>query len=54
MDSSDGGLGGDLLVDERTEDGAGGEKEGDGEECATGTGSHRRDLPLDLVRPDVT
>ena len=36
MDSSRGGLGGDFAADERAGDGAGGEEEGGGEECATG------------------
>ena len=39
------GLGGDLLVDERTEKGAGCEEKGGGEECAAGAGSHGLGLP---------
>ena len=40
-----GGLGGDLLVDERADEGAGGQEKGDGEESATGTGGHLLGLP---------
>jgi len=40
-----GGLGDDLLVDEGADDGAGGQKNGSGEECAASTGSHGLGLP---------
>ena len=40
-----GGLGRDLLVDQRAEEGAGCQEQSDGEECAAGAGGHRLGIP---------